>query len=146
MALILFGGYANAQRVFENYDIAVMQGLDKPNARVQSFNVPVGKTFTFGPLIVKVRSCKKTPPEDTPEAAAFVEVDDLRAKNADAQHLYRGWMFASSPALAALEHPVYDVWVLDCKKADTKPASPPEVAKDGSSKKAAPDNAKRKKP
>lgn len=130
------------QHHFEEYDTAVLQGLDKPNARVQTFNVQAGHVAAFGPLKVKVRACKKTPPEETPEAVAFVEIDDPRVKDANRQNLYRGWMFASSPALSALEHPIYDVWVLDCKNSATKAASPPADA----AKKASPDKAKRKKP
>lgn len=131
---------AQAQHHFEDYDTAVMQALDKPNARVQTFNVQVGHSATFGPLSVKIRSCKKTPPEETPEAVAFVEIDDPRIKEMVRQNLYRGWMFASSPALSALEHPIYDVWVLDCK--NSKTASPPPA----DAKAAAPAKAKRKKP
>lgn len=128
---------------FDEYDTAVLQGLDKPNARVQTFNVLVGQKANFGPLSVKVRTCKKAPPEETPESVAFVEVDDPRVKDANRQNLYRGWMFASSPALSALEHPIYDVWILDCKNSTTKAASPPAT---DAAKKASPDKAKRKKP
>lgn len=134
---------AQAERHFDEYDTAVLQGLDKPNARVQTFSVQVGHNATFGPLNVKVRACKKAPPEETPESVAFVEVDDPRVKDVSRQNLYRGWMFASSPALSALEHPIYDVWVLDCKNSATKAASPPAAEP---AKKASPDKAKRKKP
>lgn len=132
-----------AEHHFDEYDTAIMQGLDKPNARVQTFNVQVGHNANFGPLNVKVRACKKAPPEETPESVAFVEIDDPRVKDANRQNIYRGWMFASSPALSALEHPIYDVWILDCKNSATKAVSPPaaDVAK-----KASPDKAKRKKP
>ncbi len=134
---------AQAEHHFEDFDTAVLQGLDKPNARVQTFNVQVGHSATFGPLGVKVRACKKAPPEETPEAVAFVEVDDARIKDVARQNLYRGWMFASSPALSALEHPIYDVWVLDCKNSAAKAPSPPAT---DAAKKASPDKAKRKKP
>lgn len=130
------------ERHFDEYDIAVMQALDKPNARVQTFNVQVGHSATFGPLNVKVRACKKAPPEETPEAVAFVEIDDPRAKEMARQNLYKGWMFASSPALSALEHPIYDVWVLDCKNSPAKAASSPA----SDAKAASPAKAKRKKP
>lgn len=108
---------------FENYSIAVLQGLDKPNARVQRFEVAVGRVSSFGPLDIKVRACRKAPPEETPEAAAFLEIDDTRQKDTEGGQLFRGWMFASSPALSALEHPVYDVWVLDCKNPQARPSS-----------------------
>ncbi len=129
------------ERHFDEYDIAIMQALDKPNARVQTFNVQVGHSAKFGPLNVKVRACKKAPPEETPESVAFVEIDDPRAKEMARQNLYKGWMFASSPALSALEHPIYDVWVLDCKNSPAKAASSPDAEK-----KASPAKAKRKKP
>lgn len=143
-ALFVWPFFLNAETSFEGYDVAVLQGLDKPNARVQTLDVPVGREANFGPLRIKVRSCKKTPPEETPEAAAFIEIVDARAaQKAGAPPLFNGWMFASSPALSALEHPIYDVWVLDCKKVETKPVSPPAASP---AKKASPDKAKAKKP
>ncbi len=139
---------AHAERHFDDYDTAVMQGLDKPNARVQTFTVQVGQRAAFGPLSIKIRACKKAPPEETPESVAFVEIDDPRAKDIARQNLYRGWMFASSPALSAMEHPIYDVWILDCKNSATKAASPPtpDAAKKASPDKPLSDKAKRKKP
>ena len=95
-------------------DTVVLQGLDKVTARVSTIEVPVGRTAHFGTLEIIARTCDKRPPEETPESAAFVDIWDVREGEA-AHSLFRGWMFASSPALSALEHPVYDVWVLDCK-------------------------------
>ena len=77
-------------------------------------HAPIGVTIKFGTLEIIVRSCHKRPPEETPESAAFIDVWDVRPGEL-VTSVYRGWMFASSPALAAMEHPVYDVWVLDCK-------------------------------
>ena len=96
------------------FDIAVLQGLDKVTARVSKFDAPIGATIKFGTLEIIVRKCDKRPPEETPESAAFVDVWEVRPGEFIVS-VYRGWMFASSPALAAMEHPVYDVWVLDCK-------------------------------
>ena len=96
------------------FDTAVLQGLDKVTARVSLLNAPIGVTITFGTLEIIVRSCNKRPPEETPESAAFLDVWDVRTGEVKTS-VYRGWMFASSPALAAMEHPVYDVWVLNCK-------------------------------
>jgi hypothetical protein len=96
------------------YNMAVLQGLDKVTARVSTFNAPIGQTVTFGTLEIIARTCDKRPPEETPESAAFVDIWEARPGER-AISVYRGWMFASSPALAAMEHPVYDVWVLDCK-------------------------------
>lgn len=95
--------------------VAVLQGLDKVTARVARIEVPVGQMVRFGALEIAVRSCRKRPPEDPPETAAFLEVWEVKPGEA-AVSLFKGWMFASSPALSALEHPVYDVWVLDCRQ------------------------------
>ena len=100
----------------EEMDTAILQGLDKVTARVSTFEVPVGRSAIFGTLEIIPRTCDKRPPEETPESAAFLDIWEVRRGDA-AQSLFRGWMFASSPALNALEHPVYDVWVLDCKNA-----------------------------
>ncbi|MCK4940004.1 MAG: DUF2155 domain-containing protein [Rhodospirillaceae bacterium] len=98
----------------EPHQIAVLQGLDKVTARVSTIEAPLGDTVTFGTLEVIARHCDKRPPEETPESAAFLDIWEVRP-NEPAKSLFRGWMFASSPALNALEHPVYDIWVLDCK-------------------------------
>ncbi|HEX4572358.1 MAG TPA: DUF2155 domain-containing protein [Dongiaceae bacterium] len=94
--------------------IVVMGGLDKVTAHVSTFEVPVGKTVTFGALQITARACDKHPPEETPESAAFLEVVEARPGETPHQ-LFTGWMFASSPALSAMDNPIYDLWVLDCK-------------------------------
>jgi hypothetical protein len=96
------------------YEIAILQGLDKVTARVLTIEAPVGKTVSFGTLEIIVRTCDKRPPEETPESTIFLDIWEV-FNGEPAQSLFRGWMFASSPALSAMEHPVYDVWVLDCK-------------------------------
>jgi len=97
-------------------ETAVLRGLDKVTARVSTIEAPAGKTVHFGTLDILVRACSKRPPEETPETSAFLEVTE-RKPGAPPQRLFMGWMFASSPALSALEHPVYDLWVIDCKTA-----------------------------
>lgn len=97
-------------------DLAVLGGLDKITARVATIEAPVGEPVHFGTLQIIVRACKKRRPEENPESAAFLDIWDQKPGQ-PAQDLFRGWMFASSPALSAMEHPVYDVWVLDCRKA-----------------------------
>jgi hypothetical protein len=92
----------------------VLQGLDKITARISTIVAPIGTTVTFGTLQITVGICRKHPPEDPPETAAFLEITEARRGEAPAR-LFSGWMFASSPALNALEHPVYDVWVIDCR-------------------------------
>ena len=103
--------------------VALLQGLDKITARVSKFEAPVGTPVRFGTLSIRVRDCEKNPPEETPESAAFLEIDELRQGEARTR-LFSGWMFASSPALSALEHPVYDVNVLDCGTASGSPPTP----------------------
>ena len=98
----------------EPYQTAVLQGLDKVTARVTTLRVDLGQSVRFGTLEVIARHCDKRPAEETPESAAFLDVWEVRPGE-PAVGLFRGWMFASSPALNALEHPVYDVWVLDCE-------------------------------
>lgn len=91
----------------------LLQGLDKVTARVTTIEAPLNKPVRFGTLEITAKRCFKRPPEESPESAAFLEIREVREGEAPHQ-LFNGWMFASSPALAALEHPVYDVWVKDC--------------------------------
>ena len=98
--------------------VAVLQGLDKTTARVSTIDAPLDKPVQFGTLTITARACNKKPPEEPPNTTAFLQIDETRAQgqsSADVQHLFSGWMFAQSPALSTLEHPVYDVTVLDCK-------------------------------
>lgn len=91
----------------------VLRALDKITARVSTIEVPVGGTVEFGSLQITARHCDKRPPEETPESAAFLEVVEAKPDEAPAM-AFSGWMFASSPALSAMDHPVYDLWVIDC--------------------------------
>ena len=116
IAGILLGLLCAAPAVAEPYTIAVLQGLDKVTARVWTIEAPIGKTVLFGSLEIVARTCDKRPPEETPESAAFVEIREVR-RGENPATLFQGWIFASSPALSALEHPVYDVWVIDCRNA-----------------------------
>jgi hypothetical protein len=93
-----------------------LQGLDKVTARISTIEGKVGGVVTFGTLEITVRACRKRPPEEPPEEAAFLEIREKKADEAP-KLLFSGWMFGSSPALSALEHPVYDLWVVDCKNA-----------------------------
>jgi hypothetical protein len=126
-------------------DTVLLQGLDKITARVSEIKVPVGGTVTFGALQITARACDKHPPEETPEAAAFLEVVEVKPDEKPVQR-FSGWMFASSPALSAMEHPVYDLIVLDCVNADGStgetvvpdPDAPPAQPADKDKKPAAP--------
>jgi hypothetical protein len=105
---------AFSQAFSEPYDTAILQGLDKVTARILTIKARLGDTKKFGTLEIIVRACDKRPPEETPESTAFVDVWEVRPGE-PAGNIFRGWMFASTPSLSALEHPVYDVWVLDCE-------------------------------
>ena len=95
-------------------DTVVLGGLDKVAARVSTFKDRVGETAKLGTLDVIARTCVTHPPEEPPESAAFVEIYDT-PQGKKREKVFSGWMFASSPALSALDHPVYDVWVLRCE-------------------------------
>jgi hypothetical protein len=113
-------------------NVVVLQGLDKVTARTDTFEVPVGSAHRFGTLEITVHHCWKAPPEEPPENKAFLEIVDIRPDR-EPKTVFTGWMFSSSPALNALEHPVYDVWVKSCKAvedpdaADDAPPKPDEV-------------------
>jgi hypothetical protein len=115
-------GFAANPAVALQGDIAVLQGLDKITARISTFEAPLGQPVRFGSLEIVARACDKKPPEETPESTAFLEIVDDRP-DSPAVEIFKGWMFASSPAISAVEHPVYDVWVIDCKRA---PVEAPE--------------------
>ena len=116
--LLLGCNLASSNVRAELYEVAVLQGLDKVTARVSTIEAPIGRVVRFGTLEIIARTCDKRPPEETPESAAFLDIWEARRGEAAAS-LYRGWMFASSPALAPMEHPVYDVWVLDCRNSSS---------------------------
>ena len=98
--------------------VALLQGLDKVTARISTVTAPVGQLVRFGTLDITVATCQEHPPTLAPESAAFLSNDDQPPDEA-AEALFSGWMFASSPGLNALEHPVYDVWVLSCSSETT---------------------------
>ena len=96
--------------------VAVLQGLDKVTARISTISAPINDTVRFGSLHITARTCTKTPPTEPPEVTAFLEVTEAQPGELP-KPVFSGWMFASSPALSAMEHPVYDVWVIDCRAA-----------------------------
>jgi hypothetical protein len=122
-ALALAAVGANAADMIPE-PLAQLQGLDKITARVSQFNAPVGETVRFGTLSIIVRDCRRSPPEERPENAAFVEIYESRPGE-EKERLFSGWMFSSSPALSALEHPVYDVNLLECTGAAPPPPPAP---------------------
>jgi len=105
--------------------VAVLQGLDKTTARISTFEAPIDRSVRFGSLVITARACVKRPPEEPPETSAFLEIEEIRPGDTQvtANRIFSGWMFKSSPALSALENPVYDIGVLDCKDDSTSPGS-----------------------
>ncbi len=102
---------AHAERIANG--IAVFAALDKVTARISRLEVELNKTVEFGTLKVTPRACFTRPPTEPPKTTAFVDVQDIKL-DGKVQPLFSGWMFAQSPGLHAVEHPVFDVWLTDC--------------------------------
>lgn len=105
----------------------VLQALDKVTGRVHEIQTRIGEPAYFANLLIRSLKCFKAPPEDPPESAAFLEIVEQK-QGEDPSTVFRGWMFASSPGLSAMEHPVYDVVVLDCAGDPVVDDSEPEAA------------------
>nr|WP_078706609.1 DUF2155 domain-containing protein [Consotaella salsifontis] len=121
LAMLVMVGPAAAERI-EN-KVAVFSGLDKITGRITTFDVYVGETVQFGALQVTPRVCYSRPTSETPKTDSFVEVDEITLDR-KIQRIFTGWMFADSPGLNAVEHPVYDVWLKDCKMESDVPPPP----------------------
>ncbi len=108
---------------------AVFSGLDKITGRIINFEVAVNETVRFGALEVTPRVCYTRPPTMAANTDAFIEVDELTLQG-ELRRIFTGWMFAASPGLNAVEHPIYDVWLTDCKggAAPAVAEAPPEPA------------------
>ena len=91
----------------------ILHGLYKETARVFSMEAAVGEAIQFGTLKVKVHHCEMAPPDKRPESMAFLSIADVK-NGSEEELIFTGWMFSSSPALSALDHPVYDLWVKNC--------------------------------
>jgi hypothetical protein len=100
-------------------ETAVLRGLDKVTGHARDFNAPVGRAVRFGSLEIIARACSKRPAEETPEVTIYVQVFDHPPGRRDEERprteVFAGWLFASSPGISALEHPVYDIWAIDCR-------------------------------
>jgi hypothetical protein len=105
---------AAAQEEWVPKQTAELQALDKVTARVSVLRAPVGQPARFGSLTILVRACNARPPDEVPDAAAWMEITDARAPEG-AGPVFRGWMFANAPGVNMLEHPVYDLRVLECR-------------------------------
>jgi hypothetical protein len=115
-----------ARAEMTDFPVIKLQSLDKASARTMTFEARVGSTVKFGPIYIKIQSCRKAPPMEQPESAAFLQIWEVTPRG-KSEWIYSGWMFASSPALSPMDHPIYDVWVLDClerKSDDPVPEKP----------------------
>lgn len=96
----------------------VLRTLDKVTATTKDYTVKVGDSLNYGSLSVEVKHCEKKPPEEIPETFAFLQIfetkTDGRGIATEPEKIFSGWMLASRPAISALDHPVYDVWVVGC--------------------------------
>jgi hypothetical protein len=104
---------------------ALFSGLDKITGRIITFDAAIGETVQFGALQVTPRVCYTRPPTDTPNTDAFIEVDEVTLQG-QVKRIFTGWVFAASPGLHGVEHPIYDVWLTDCKNPVVAVATPPE--------------------
>jgi hypothetical protein len=121
---------------------AVFAGLDKITGRTISFDAAIGETVQFGALQVTARACYTRPPTEATNTDAFVEVDEVTLQG-EIKRIFTGWMFASSPGLHAIEHPIYDIWLTDCAQppggavAQAPALAPPPTVPAGSGRKPA---------
>ena len=116
-----FSGVQSAYAANITGDTVILRTLDKVTATTKDYSVKVGESLTYGSLTVDVKHCEKKPPEDIPETFAFLQIFDKntdgKGEETEPTKLFSGWMLATKPAISALDHAVYDVWVIDCKPA-----------------------------
>lgn len=96
---------------------ALMQAMDKVTGRVNKITVPVNSKVSYGDFSLVLRACKKRPAEETPENFAFIDVTD-KSFGKDEYNIFRGWVLSSTPGISAIEHPIYDIWLLECVDTD----------------------------
>ncbi|ODT68622.1 MAG: glycosyl hydrolase family 5 [Pelagibacterium sp. SCN 63-23] len=117
-------GSAAAQAQPVAHPVATFAGLDKITGRITRFDVYIGETVLFGALEITPRACYNRPSSDSVQrTSAFLEVDQ-RSLEGETERIFTGWMFADSPALNAVDHAVYDVWLIECKVTTNVP--PPD--------------------
>ncbi|MEM7459729.1 MAG: DUF2155 domain-containing protein [Pseudomonadota bacterium] len=132
------------KRTYKQHDTVILRALDKITGRSTDFEMRIGEPKVYGSLRIDLQTCFQTPPEEPPESAAFLKVttanttqvqtmaeprdlteEELSAVADEEPELrFSGWMFASSPGLNALEHPVYDIWVIACSEVDPSELAP----------------------
>ena len=125
----LIGGASGAQADRIKNPTAVFSGLDKITGRIVSFEVGIDETVQFGALRMQSRVCFTKPPNENPNTTSFVEVEET-GTDGKSRKVFSGWMFASSPGLHGIEHPVYDIWLVDCKGGKEIIPEPKEAAEE----------------
>jgi hypothetical protein len=120
----------------------MLRGLDKITGRPSEITAPIGKPVKFATLTITARYCYSTPPSEPPETSAFVQIEDHRPDQPP-REVFSGWMYASSPGLNGMEHPLYDVWVISCHGGASVPTT---IASSDPAKVAAPDSSDKEKP
>jgi len=131
---------ASAERIAN--PIAMFSGLDKITGVTTSFEVQIGQEARFGGFVVRPRVCYSRPATEEPKTTSFVEVDELEADQGR-KRVFSGWMFAESPGLNAVEHPVFDVWLTGCRDPSAPPPvveAAPEAAPTGEQEEETPDD------
>ncbi len=127
-ALVLASCIAPAHAENISNPVAVFAGLDKIMGVTTNFETKIGEEKKFGGLSVKADVCYTAPITEDPKTVAFVEVDEVRTDGSRSR-IFSGWMFAESPGLNAVEHPIYDVWLVGCRDPNAPPP-PVEAAPD----------------
>ncbi len=112
--LFLLGSIQLSYADMIDYPEIKIQVLNKSTARTATIDGKVGQTIEYGSLFIKVQSCRKSEPLDKPENAAFLQIWEVPVGKKKSEWAFSGWMFSSSPAVSAMDHAVYDVWVLQC--------------------------------
>ena len=123
LPLIASAGSVDAARL--SNAVAVFSGIDKITGRITTFDVYIGETVQFGALQVTPRVCYSRDDTEAQKITTFVEVEEITLDR-KIRRIFTGWMFADSPGLNAVEHPVYDVWLQSCKATSDLP--PPDTA------------------
>ncbi len=136
VALLALGlaGTAHAERI--KNPVAEFAGIDKITGRIITFDAYVGETVQFGALQVTPRVCYSAPDTEEPKTDSFVEVDEITLDR-KIRRIFTGWMFAESPGLNAVEHPIYDVWLKACKQTSSVPIPKGDKAAEEAAKAAA---------
>lgn len=132
------------KRTYQQHQTVMLRALDKITGRSTDFEMEVGVPKVYGSLRIDLQTCYQTPPEEPPESSAFLTITTATSKRVqsmaaprdlteeelatteseEAEVRFAGWMFASSPGLHALEHPVYDIWVIACSEVDPSVLNP----------------------